>query len=80
VSGADQAYGQEYFDDAQQCLEYVRAFITGLDPSNHWPHKPNLVRVIRNCLTKLDVADKALGVAYDKEQARKPKRKRKQKP
>lgn len=60
----------EYFNDAQVGLEYVRAFITGLDPSHHWPQNPNLERVIRNCLTKLDVADRAFEIAYQHEQAR----------
>lgn len=73
----------EFFNDAQEGLEYVRAFITGMDPSNHWPHKPNLERVVRNCLTKLDAADKAFEIAYQHEQAREqgaapiPKRKSK---
>jgi hypothetical protein len=52
-------------DDAQDGLEYIRAFLTGLDPTNHWPHKPNLERVVRNCLHKLDQADNILTRAIE---------------
>lgn len=52
-------------DNALEGLEYIRAFLTGLDPRNHWPHKPNLERVVANCLKSLDTAEGLIAAAYE---------------